>query len=76
MAKLAWRATKFLTRAGLRLARSSAQRGMEQIQKRTQPDAKNETIDAEYNLREWRVWSHADPKPTEPTERVHWGPKK
>lgn len=77
IAKLAWRATKFLTRAGFDLARRGAEGGLERIQQRGKQDVKNETIDADYRLRDWRVWS----APSEKTEqakphRVNWGSKK
>lgn len=76
MAKLAWRATKFLTRASINLARTSAKRSLEQIQNRNTQDVKNETIDADYKLREWRVWG-AKPEPPSPDKNgdMRWGKK-
>ena len=76
VAKLAWRATKFLTRAGFNLARTGAKRGLEQIQNRNTQDVKNETIDADYKLRDWRVWS-SKPEPRAPDKsgNISWGKK-
>lgn len=77
MVKLAWRATKFLTRTGFNLARDGAKRGIARVQNRKRDDVKNETIDADYTLREWRVWSvKPEQDAQEKTERVNWGPKK
>src|SRR6202521_3035099 len=72
MAKLAWRATKFLTRKGFDLARNGAQRGIEHFQNRNKADVRNETIDAEYKLREWRTWSaKPEPAPQEKNDGIH-----
>jgi hypothetical protein len=77
MARLAWRATKFVTHWGFNLARRGARRGIERVKQRNQEDVKNETIDGEYKLREWRVWSAQSDKAEQPkTERVSWGSKK
>lgn len=77
IAKLAWRATKFLTRAGFELARRGAESGIERVQQRNKQNVKNETIDADYKLREWRVWSAPSDKTEQAkTNRVNWGSKK
>lgn len=77
VASLAWRATKFLARKGFNLAKDGTKRGIERVQNRNREDVKNETIDADYNLREWRVWSkQADADTAAKTERVTWGSKK
>lgn len=83
IAKLAWKATKILTRAGFNLAKRGAQTGIDRVrhervrQERKAADVKSETIDGEYKLREWRVWSKGSDKTEQTkTERVHWGSKK
>lgn len=75
VAKLAWRATKFLTRAGFRLARQGVERGVESIQNRNTQDVKNETVDGEYKLREWRVWSAKSEPTHDKTGGVSWSKK-
>lgn len=77
VAALAWRATKFLARKGFNIARDGTKRGIEKVQKRHQEDVKNDTIDADYKVSEWRVWSaRTDKEKTAKTERVEWGGKK
>ncbi len=87
-AKLAWRATKFLTVMGATLAWRGAQRGIEKIREARSNNVQNETIDGAYIVpgdapepeiqlpptREWRVWSgDPDDDSTEQKTSLHWG---
>lgn len=77
VATLAWRATKFLARKGFNIARDGTKRGIEQMQNRNKEDVKNETIDGDLALRDWRVYSTKTvPEKKEKTERASWGSKK
>ena len=76
MAKLAWRATKFLARKGFNLASNGTKRGIERVQNWQREDVKHETIDAEYRVSDWRVYSKSEPETKAKTDRVTWGPKK
>lgn len=81
IAKLAWRATKFLTRAGFNFARRGAERGIERVRQHKAVDVKNETIEGEYQVKpratnDWRVWSQEPDTPTDKTERLRWNSKK
>src|SRR2546423_15600116 len=77
MAKLAWRATKFLARTGFSLASNGTKRGIERVQNWKRDDVKNETIDAEYKVSDWRVYSRTpEPETKSKTEKVSWGTKK
>ena len=88
MAKLAWRATKFLTVMGATMAWRGAQRGVEKIREHRSTDVRSETIDGDYIVpsdapetadyfppaREWRVWSGDTDDLTPPNETsLHWG---
>ncbi|MBI4672259.1 MAG: hypothetical protein HY741_11420 [Chloroflexi bacterium] len=86
MAILAWRATKFMTRWGIQLARRGAQRGIEKIRARPRVNVQDQTIDGDYEIpqpaapenfppaREWRVWSGAaDDDTSEAKTTLHWG---
>lgn len=91
LAKLTWRATKFLARQGFKLALSSTKRGIERVQNRNHEDVSHETIEGDFQVKsdetapslqnrgvtgEWRVWT-APPSPEqEATTRVSWGKKK
>lgn len=77
IARLTWRATKFLTRAGVQLAWRGAQGGLARVRERAKTDVKNETIDGEYQISEWRVWSKKpEPDKTERAQPLRWGTKK
>lgn len=87
MAKLAWRATKFMTVMGMRLAWRTATRGAERVRERGHTDVKADTIDGDYivpadapktNLsyppaREWRVWRGDADDDTIAPDTLHWG---
>lgn len=86
MAKLAWRATKFVTVLGIRFAWRGAQRGIERVKEHNRVDVKDATIDGDYLIpqpdapenfpptREWRVWSGAaDDDSSETNTALHWG---
>src|SRR4051794_26042670 len=67
MARLAWKATKFLTRTGFNLAKRGAKSGIERVEQQRKAQAiRNETIDAEYRLREWRAGGAASDKAEPP----------
>lgn len=77
MAVLAWRVTKFLARTGFDLARAGAQRGYAHVQERKHTDVKNELIEGEYQVSEWRTWSKPTDRDTsKQSEPLRWGPKK
>lgn len=87
MAKLAWRATKFLTRAGFNLARRGAASGIERVRSRERArkttDVKNEMIEGEYQVippratSDWRVWKQEqNVPPKDKTERLRWDSRK
>lgn len=76
MAKLVWRATKFLARTGFSIASNGTKRGIERVQNWQRDDVKNETIDADYRVSDWRVYSKSEPEKQAKTDRVTWGPKK
>jgi len=86
MAKLAWRATKFVTVLGIRFAWRGAQRGMDRIKERDRADVKDTTIDGDYLVpqpdapenfppaREWRVWSGTPQGDSDDSDTtLHWG---
>lgn len=83
IAKLAWRATKFLTRAGFNLARRGAENGIRRVRNRQTQDVKNEMIEGEYEVpqnraaNDWRLWNGTrETTARDKTERLHWGTKK
>lgn len=88
MAKLAWRATKFMTVMGATLAWRGAQRGFEKIRESRSGNVQNETIDGALVVpadspetdasfppaHEWRVWrGDADDDSAEQNSTLHWG---
>jgi hypothetical protein len=82
LAKLAWRATKSLTRAGFHFARRRAENGIERLRQRNFHNVKNELIEGEYEVpppraaNDWRVWSSSpESQAQDEKERLHWGTK-
>jgi hypothetical protein len=89
IAKLTWRAAKFVAGLGVQLARRGAQRGIDRVTARPRVAAKDETIEGDYvvpppeppaaseyfpPLREWRVWSgDADDESSDAPASLHWG---
>ena len=90
MARLAWRATKFLARQGFNLALSSTKRGIDRVQNRNHEDASHEMIEGDFQVKseetapalknrgatgEWRVWTAPPSSEQDKTTRVSWGKK-
>lgn len=85
-ARLAWRATKFLTRAGLVIAIRSARAGIQSIRAARSQDVKRETIDGEFivpaepparttrPLEDWRVWTNSPDARSDPDSPSSGGP--
>jgi len=71
MARLAWRATRALSRLGFRLARQGVEKGVQRVL-HGEKDVKRETIDGDYTLRGWRTWSRSGGAPESPGKRIHW----
>lgn len=91
LAKLAWRATKFLAREGLNLALSRTRRGIDRVQNRNHEDVSHETIEGDFQVKsdetapspknrgatgEWRVWTAPPAAEQDTPTRVSWGKKK
>lgn len=89
MAKLAWRATKFMTVMGVTLAWRGARRSVEKIRAARSGNVQNTTIEGDYVVppdetpnapveyfppaREWRVWSGDRDDDSEQQAALHWG---